>query len=205
MPTERAQGRAGRAREIPVIDKQCGPGSREKRAPSHAAKASAAGQISTTAPGPGAVAHAPREPARSADRARRPSTKTKAIRRVERHHPLRPVDAAPRTNWRIGSASRNSLATSSIGPSGNPRTAAPRPAQTGQGAVPAQRAVRARLDQMKALCSPEIRHRCGGPQQIVHQHAAARPELHQDDRVGAAQLMPHHSAPQPDQLAEDSG
>ena len=105
-------------------NRRTGPGRAGARdaSPSEAARAAAAGHISTTAPG-----GASRKPGgTSSARAGLSGPSTKVSRSdsgsLAGSSPTRrsAQPSRPRTNWRIGSASRNSLATSSSGPSGSP-------------------------------------------------------------------------------------
>ena len=58
------------------------------------------------------------------------------------------------------------------------------------------------LDQVQAQAGAERRYLGGGAQQVRHQRAAARPELHQQARIGLAEIRPCAGEPQSDQLAE---
>ena len=62
---------------------------------------------------------------------------------------------------------------------------------------------RARLDQKDAQGPAKFRQATGGAQQVAHQHAAAGPQLRQNDRIRPADPVPQLGAPQPDQLAEN--
>ena len=62
---------------------------------------------------------------------------------------------------------------------------------------------RARFDQIEAHRAAKFGQGGGRAQQIAGEHAAPRPELGDDHRIGPADLFPDDGAPQPDQLAED--
>ncbi len=62
---------------------------------------------------------------------------------------------------------------------------------------------RARFDEVQPERLPKRRQGRGGAQEVLHQRAAPRPQLGQDDRIGPADPLPQIGAPQPDQLAEN--
>ena len=166
------------------------------------ASAAAAGQISTIVPG--GESRSAGGTSRLAARALRPVGKGTGRRRVERDDPLGPPPR-PRTNCRIGSASRNSLATSSSGPSGtSSRSRQPDAVRRRRGArllLGAQH--RARLDQIQ----PQRAAKSGTAPAARRKSAISTPRpgpssarMH---RVGPAHPLPQIGAPQPDQLAEN--
>ena len=107
------------------------------------------------------------------------------------------------SNCWIGSASKNSLAISSIGPAAGSRCRRGIAARSGRACPLARCAAPGLLDEMQPQGVGKARHAARGAQGIGHQGAAAGAELDQQHRIGRAEPLPIIGAPQADQLAED--
>ena len=109
-----------------------------------------------------------------------------------------------RTNWRTGSASRNSLATTSSGRSAG-RPASSSCQNTGRpGRAAACRSRRAGLVSTRwiVIAAAELGHHLRRSQGVGHQRATPRAEFHHGAAAGPAEIQPMLDQGQADQLAE---
>ena len=167
------------------------------RPPISAARASAAGLTSAMAPS-----------GRCGKRASRAGSARAADQQNARRSPSRVIirsrqRTSARWNWRIGRASRNSLASRTSGP-GRQLTGTLDPLRGGvgerRGLAGAERG--AGLHEPGAGGGAETGDRGGGAQGVVHERPAAGAEFGEHDGVGAALVGPHLGGPEADQLAE---
>ena len=111
--------------------------------------------------------------------------------------------ASARTNWRTGSASKNSLATTTAA---RPATSTAAHARRSDGAA-GKRALlrlaqhRARLDKVHPHRSAEIRATRAARRHVRHQRAAPRAELDERERAGRP-IAPDLDRPQAEEFAE---
>ncbi len=110
------------------------------------------------------------------------------------------------SNWRTGRASKNSLATSSIGPSG---TSSRRACQVGveiaeRGSLQSLQPL-VDLDEMEIERGMEACDAARGAQRIGHQRAAAGAELDEAHRLRPAHRQPAFGQPGAQKLAEHLG
>ena len=110
------------------------------------------------------------------------------------------------SNWRTGRASKNSLATSSSGPSG---TSSKRACQVGliggEGLALQGVQLLVDLDEMEIDGGMEARHAARGAQGIGHQGAASRSKLDQPHAGWASHRQPALGQPGAQKLAEHLG
>ena len=107
------------------------------------------------------------------------------------------------SNWRTGRASKNSLATSSSGPSGTSSKRACQVALEGGERLALQRAqLLVDLDKVEIDGGMEARHAARGAQGIGHQGAASRSELDQPHAGWSSHRQPALGEPGAQKLAE---